>query len=344
MKALVYHGPGEVRLEELERPSPGKGEVLIKVKAALTCGTDLKAYRRGHPLMKAGVIMGHEFSGVVEQVGEGLDHLKPGDRVACTNSAPCLTCEYCRAGRHNLCERLTLEAIGFTRNGAYAEFVLLPERVAKLNAFKLPDEVPFEEAAFLEPLSCVVHGHRLLALGAGESVLILGAGPIGLMHVQLSRLRGAGPIIVADPHQEKLRLALDLGADYAIASGEPGMKDRVAQLTQGRGPSAVIEAVGRVESWEMACELAGRGGRVLLFGGCPRGTKASFDTYRVHYDELALLGSFHYTPHDAEAAFRLIRDRRVRLAPLINYATDFQGLLEYFRAGGRGALKVALKP
>jgi len=344
VKALVYHGPRDVRLEEVERPRPGPGEVLVRVKAALTCGTDLKAYRRGHPLMREGVIMGHEFSGIVEEIGQGVSTFRRGDRIACTNSAPCLFCRYCMLGRHNLCERLTEEALGFSRNGGYAEYVTVPERVLRLNAFHLPENTAFEEAAFLEPLSCAVHGQRMLGLSLGEAVLILGAGPVGLMHVQLCRLRGANPIIVADPHEEKLELARRLGADHTIDLAKEGLRERLEEVTNGRGVSAVIEAVGKVQAWEQAAEVVAKGGRVLLFGGCPRGTKASFDTYRIHYEEVALLGSFHYSPGDAKAAFELIVGGRVNLRPLISRSVGFEGLLSYFLEQGGGSIKVALTP
>ena len=338
MKAAVFYGPGDVRLEDVDRPSAGVGDVVIRVEAALSCGTDLKTFRRGHPLMRPPRVMGHEYSGVVVEAGEDSG-FEIGDRVAGVNSGPCMSCKYCSRGRENLCESLEETLIGFTSNGAFAEYCLIPRRVARVNLLKLASNTPFEEAAFLEPLSCVIHGLNLLELNV-ERIAILGSGSIGLLHLQaVKQLAPNARVSIFDPHWEKLSLAEKLGADRVVNIREESFSE------YERGFDLVIEAVGRVEAWETAARLADKGGTVLFFGGCPRGTTVSLDTYRVHYEELRLLGAFHHTPRDVKKALQLIESGKMRLRELIGMTINLDKIGEAFQLLQRGeAAKILIKP
>ena len=227
MKAAVFYGPGDLRVEEVEKPKPGPGEVLVKTSVALTCGTDLKTYLRGHPYSKPPLIMGHEYTGIVEEVGEGVDWVKPGDRIVTVNSAPCGHCIYCKLGRPNLCERLMDQIIGFTVDGAYAEYVKVPPRVARFNLYHVAEDVEPVEAALLEPFSCVVRGQRLINIDLGDTIAIIGAGPIGLMHLLLAQISGSKKTIVIDISPDRLRFAEELGADVTINNRDENAVERV---------------------------------------------------------------------------------------------------------------------
>ncbi|MCD6260635.1 MAG: zinc-binding dehydrogenase [Thaumarchaeota archaeon] len=344
MKAAVFYGPGDLRVEEVEKPKPGPGEILVKTSVALTCGTDLKTYLRGYPFTKPPLIMGHEYTGVVEEVGEGVDWVKPGDRIVTVNSAPCGYCIYCKLGKPNLCERLMDQIIGFTVDGAYAEYVKVPPRVARFNLYHVAEDVEPVEAALLEPFSCVVRGQRLIKIDLGDTVAIIGAGPIGLMHLLLAQASGSKKTIIIDISPDRLKFAERLGADVTINNREENAVERVREETNGIGADVVIEAVGRVETWEQSLSLARRGGKILLFGGCPSGTKASFDTYMIHYGELTIQGSFHLTPQDVLKAMRIIESKKLPLKKLITREARLDEIVEMFNRIRQGKeLKVAIR-
>jgi L-iditol 2-dehydrogenase len=338
MRAAVYHGPGDLRVEDVPEPSAGPGDVVIKVMAVLTCGTDLKTLRRGHPYVKPPRILGHEYSGVVVEAGEGSG-FKIGDRVTGVNSGPCLECRYCRMGRENLCETLDSELVGFTVDGAYAKLCRIPRRVARINLHRIPDGIGFDEAAFLEPLSCVVHGLNI-AMPLGGRIAILGSGPIGLLHLQaLKSIQPSVRVTVFDPHAEKLDVARRLGADETVET----MEDIWGKY-EGLYDS-VIESVGRVEAWERAVQLVDKGGTVLFFGGCPRNTKLQLDTYKTHYGELRLLGAFHHTPRDVRKALEMISTGRLRLNELVNYEKPLEEIVRAYESLASGqAVKILIRP
>ncbi|MCL7391693.1 MAG: zinc-dependent dehydrogenase [Thaumarchaeota archaeon] len=343
MKAAVFYKPGDLRVEEVEKPTPRSGEILIKNVVALTCGTDLKMFLRGHPYVKPPIIMGHEFSGVIEEVGGDVSTFQVGDRVVSVNSAPCGTCVYCKLGRFNLCERLDEFIIGFSVDGAYAEYVRVPSRIVKYNVYRLPDNLEHEVAALLEPFSCVVRGHRAIHIDVGDTVTILGAGPIGLMHMMLARNSNAGKIIVIDVSWDRLRFAEKLGADVVINPNEEDVSSRVKGETGGLGADIVIEAVGNPDVWETAIKLSRKGGKVLFFGGPPRGTAVSIDTYRIHYEEVMVQGSFHFTPEDVLRAFKIICSGRLPLKDLITGKAKIEDILSVFEKLKEGKeIKVAL--
>jgi L-iditol 2-dehydrogenase len=332
-----------LRVEEVDVPKIGKGELLIRNRVALTCGTDLKMFLRGHKLAAPPLIIGHEFAGTVEKVGEEVEGFEEGMRVVAANSAPCMSCYYCQIGKPNLCDRLDEVLVGFSSPGAYAEYVRLPARIVKQNTYEIPKDVPFEAAAFVEPLACVVHGIELSNIKTHDLVLVIGAGPIGLLHVQLAKVRGAGTVVVADASPERLQRAAQLGADKTVTSGDPA--SQVKALTDNRGADVTIEAVGKPETWELAVRATRKGGTTVLFGGCPAGSTASIDTGLVHYGELTLKGVFHHTPSDVHESLRLISTGQVKVASLITHRmklTEVEAALRLMQKGT--AIKVAITP
>jgi len=261
------------------------------------------------------------------------------------NSAPCNKCFYCLMHQPNLCEHLDETIIGFTWPGSYAEYVRIPERIVRQNTFRIPDAVPFESVASLEALACVVHGWDLFSVPPGATAVVIGGGPIGLLHTQLARIHGARQVALIDVVPERLREAERLGVETTINSNEEKPADRILSLTNGRGADVVVEAVGRRETWESAPNLVRKGGTVLLFGGCSSGTMVSFEAERIHYGELHVQGSFHHTPAAVERAFRLIASGQVSIKPLISHEMPLEKAQEALELMGAGkALKVALRP
>jgi len=342
-RAAIYYGPGNVRVEDVEKPRAGFGEVVVRNFVTLTCGTDLKMFLRGHPYAKPPMVMGHEFAGVVEEVGGGVDWVNVGDRVVAVNSAPCGHCIYCRLGRFNLCENLEKAIIGFTTDGAYAEYVKVPPHIATFNLYRLPQNLDYEEAALLEPLSCVVRGRRLIDIEVGDGVVVVGAGPIGLMHMMLAKHSGAGKVIMVDVNWNRLKYAEELGADVTVNSSEEDAAKLVREETGGVGADVVIEAVGLPETWELTQSIVRKGGTILLFGGPPKGTKMLADTYTIHYGELRLQGSFHHTPQDVLRAMRLITSRKIPLRRLITGRAKLEDIVKVFEDLKQGKeIKVAI--
>jgi L-iditol 2-dehydrogenase len=343
MRCFHVTGPGALELRDVPAPHPGPGEVVLEIRTALTCGTDLKLLRRGHLHMPFPTPMGHEFAGVVVEAGEGAA-FAPGDEVMSVHTAPCERCTLCARGQENLCE----EAMRSMTLGAFADRLLLPAPVARLNAFTKPADLPWSHAAFLEPLSCVVHGVDAIGLRTGESVAIIGAGPIGLLHLMLAKSRGASRVVVVGRRASRLEAARSLGADAVVdeQAGEPGeVRAAVARETGGLGPDVVIECAATPQAWELAVRLVRRGGRVLWFGGCASGTTVTLDTRRVHYDEITAMGVFHFTPRAVAEARRLLVERQVDVAPLISGSLPLANLPEAFERIGRGeGVKYALVP
>ena len=296
--------PGQIEMRQVEVPEPAAGEVVVKVEAALTCGTDLKTYRRGHPKFPFPFALGHEWAGRVHAVGQGVTGFAPGDAVMGVHSAPCLECRPCRRGLHNLCETL----VARMALGAFAEFYRVPPEIVRQNLFVRPAHVSAMRAAFLEPLACVVQGQSQIPLLPEDTVVIMGCGTIGLLHVLLARQRKVARIVVTGRHAQRLALARELGANHTIDIDYVDPRAEIRRLTGGRGAELVIECVGRPEAWVEAHDHAAQGGFVLLFGGCPAGSKVEFDTTRIHYDQLTLKGVFHFTPADVKQAHHLLCD------------------------------------
>jgi L-iditol 2-dehydrogenase len=340
-RQAVLLEPRRLELRDVAPPRPGPGEVLIQVKCALSCGTDLKAFRRGHPMWKMPTPFGHEFSGVAVEVGDGVGNFKPGDGVMAAPTAPCGSCFYCKRGQENLCA----QAMDKMVLGAYADYLLLPQHVVALNAFKKPAELPFEEAALLEPLACVVHAQDVAQPQKFESVLIVGAGPFGLLHMLALRDRGVREVAVAGRGEDRLKWAAQLGASRVIDARGDDRDREIASLNGGFGPDVVIECTGQVDGWQDSLRYSRRGGRVVLFGGCAPGTVLNVDTRRMHYDNLTLLAPFHFRPRDVKRAYEILCSRTIGVGDLINARRRLAQLAEVFTLLERGEiLKCAVIP
>ncbi len=338
MRQAVLRGPRALDLVDLPVPLPGPGEVVVRIKAALTCGTDLKTYRRGHPRLAFGPF-GHEGTGDVASVGEGVDGFAPGQPVVFVPTAGCGQCGACRRGHDNLCET-QFEEIAL---GTYGDYLRLPPRVVRQHLFSKPAHLSYIEAAFLEPLACVVHGWSRLRAPDRGIVAVVGLGPIGLMHVQEARRRGLD-VIAVGRRPEALDRARRAGAREVINARSTGIATALRSLT-GVGPDVVIECTGAPEVWRTAPGWAAPGGRVLLFGGLPGGSEVAFDATRLHYSEIDLVSAFHYRTADVQEALRLLEAGAVRPADLITELRSLDGIREVFRDLDRGAgLKYGVLP
>lgn len=331
MKAAILYGREDLRVEDVPLAPPGPGEVRVRIEAALTCGTDLKVYRRGYhaKMIVPPAAFGHEFAGTICAVGPGVCGWAVGDRVVAANSAPCGQCRFCRTGQEQLCDDLLF------LNGAYAEYLTVPARIVEHNLLRLAPTTDFRDAALTEPLACVVLGVEELGLTAGERVLVLGAGPIGLMFVALARHRGC-EVTVAGRRAARLEAATRLGATHVVDVGADETPARRVSDATGGEFDAVVEAVGRPEVWEAAVDLVRKGGRVNFFGGCPAGTRVALDTGRLHYASLTLRASFHHTPRTIRRALELIEAGVVRAADFVDGECALVELPERFRAMAAG--------
>lgn len=326
MLAHVLVEPGRLEMREVTRPAPGPGGVVIQVRAALTCGTDLKAFLRGHPKFPMPTLFGHEFSGVIAEVGAGVTQFREGDAVMSTHSAPCGTCYYCQRNQENLCDTI----MGTMVLGAYAEYIHIPEHIVRQNMYRKPVELSYTEAALLEPLSCVLHGLETIRFREDDTVLIIGSGAIGLLHLLALKAYGVQNILVAGRRSFRLKMAKSMGAAHVIDVRHDEIQESVMELTGGRGADTVIECTGRPEVWESAVSMARRGGNVILFGGCKKGTSVTFDTHRLHYDQITLHSPFHMTPASVRKAFQLLTEKGIDGHNLITGEYRLDQLLEVF--------------
>lgn len=315
MKAIQYYGPQNIRYEEVMVKPPEEGEIVVKVMSALTCGTDVKTFRRGHPVLIKNIPsgFGHEFAGIVDRVGKNVDNVKVGDRVVAANSAPCGECFFCKREEYNLCENLDL------LNGAYAEYITVPARIVKKNTLILPDDLSFDKAAFSEPLANVVHGVERTGIKEGDTVGIIGIGPIGLMFARLAKLKGAR-VIVAGRNPLKLQMADEFAhADEIVDLKKyPNPEKIFLDFTEeGKGLDVAVECVGLPEIWERIFTFVRPGGTVHFFGGCKSGSKVTFDTTKMHYGDIRLMSVFHHTPKYFRKALEYIASGDVEVEKLI---------------------------
>jgi len=346
MTAAVLYGKEDLRLEQVEVPHPSAGELLVRVEAALTCGTDLKVYRRGYHarMLTPPIPFGHELAGVVAEAGAGVTSFREGDRVVALNSAPCDACFFCLHGQQNLCEDLLFN------NGSYAEFIRIPARIVEKNTLLIPDGVPFEHAALTEPLACVVRGLEESGAKAGDTMVVIGAGPIGLMFMHVAQLAGVNVIAIVK-REDQIAAAKLFGAAEVVQVG--AVADVVAAtraLTlSGRGADVVIEAVAAPATWEWAVDMVRKGGVVNFFGGPPSGTRVALDTNRLHYGDITLKASFHHTPATCRTAFGLVTSGRFKCADYITARVGLEEVPAVFarmmtRNGGSREIKTAVFP
>lgn len=331
MKAQLFYGPEDVRYENINIPEIGDDEALVRIKSALTCGSDLKTYRRGHPTMiKEASVFGHEWAGDIVEIGSDVDNFKVGDRIVAVNSVPCYECYYCKLERYSLCENLIYN------NGAYAEYIKIPGKILKKNTYIIPDKIDYREAALLEPLACVVHGIEESNIKTDDMVVINGAGPIGLMFIALARLKGA-LVISVDLSDERLEYAKDFGADYTInASKESDQVAAVKELTEDKkGVDVAVDATGIPEVWEMTILMGRKGATINLFGGCVSGTSVNIDTQLLHYSELTIKGVYHHTPYYVKKAFDIITSRQIDTVKFITADMPLEKLVSALELMGQ---------
>jgi L-iditol 2-dehydrogenase len=338
MKAAVLHGKENIQIEEIPLTPLRPGEVRIRIHAALTCGTDLKVYRRGYhaKMIKPPAVFGHELAGEIVEVAQGVERFAPGDRVVPANSAPCGNCTYCRSEQENLCDDLLF------LNGAYAQFIQVPERIVRKNLLSIPDNVSYAAAALTEPLACVVQGFNDLKPNRSERCLVIGAGPIGLFFVALAAHAGV-EVIVAGKGETRLKTATALGAAKVIDIASTPDWETEAQANGLL--DLVFEAVGKPETWQTALRLVRKGGRINFFGGCPSGTSISLDTGLMHYSSLQLLASFHHTPRTIRQALEYISKGVIPEREFVNGSValdDLPGLFQSMVAGN-SAVKTLVK-
>jgi len=343
MTAAVLYGKEQLRIEQVNVPQLAPGDVLVRVRTALTCGTDVKVFRRGYHarMIQPPSLFGHELAGDIVAMGDAVRGFGIGDRVVAANSAPCGECYHCCRNQENLCSDLLFN------NGAYAEYIRIPERIVQKNMYRIPAHVSYQDAALVEPLSCVMRGLEETGVRPADSVAVIGLGPIGMMFVRLATTVYKARVIAVGRRQQQLDRAVGLGAAETVLNDEGADPvSAVHKLTGGRGADVVIEAVGLPDVWQLALKLLRRGGVVNFFGGCPTGTQVGVDTHLLHYSELTLKASFHHTPALVRKAVDAVssgyitaRDFVNRVEPLVNLLEVMQHLMSH-----NGHLKTAIIP
>jgi len=342
MKAALLYGVKDLKVENIDVPEVELGEILVKVRAATTCGTDVKIFQRGYvdEVIQYPTVFGHEWAGEVVKVGEGVSWLKEGMRVRAGNSSPCLRCKMCQKGNYNLCENM------MWLWGAYAEYIKVPARIVMLNTQEIPPNITYEEAAVTEPLACVLHGIEKANIKLGDIVAIIGAGPIGLLHLQVAKKMGAEKIIIIDLVDDRLQVAQELGADETVNAKHEDSLEKIKRFTDGYGADVVIEAIGLPATWEQTLEMVRKGGTVLEFGGCPPGTEITVRTELLHYGEVTMLGTFHTTPAHFKKALNLIASGTVKVKPLITRHMKLDDIKDAFKilTTSKSDLKISIHP
>ncbi len=341
-RAIVLHGREDARFESVDLGPPAPGEVVLRTQVALTCGTDVKVFRRGYHarMIVPPSVFGHEMAGIVEEVGESVSGVSPGDPVVVANSAPCGACAYCRQDRESLCDDLLFW------NGAYAERALVPARLVEKNLLVLPSGVSFAHAALVEPLACAVRGIEDAGVEAGQTVAVVGVGPLGLLLIGLAARRGAS-VIAVGRRAEGLKRASAFGAVATLSTlDNDATRSLRAAGPGGRGPDVVIEAVGLPETAQLALDVVAKGGIVNLFGGCAEGTRIALDAPRIHYEEIDVVGTFHHTPRAIREALDLVKAQALPFDSLLGGEVSLEEVPRLLAAMARGErdLKVVIRP
>ncbi len=343
MTAAVLYGKEHLQIETVDVPKIGRGDVLVRVRAALTCGTDVKVFRRGYHarMIVPPALFGHELAGDIVKMGDDVRDFKVGQRVVAANSAPCGQCFFCRREQENLCEDLLFN------NGAYAEYIRIPERIVRKNMYEVAEHVTYQDAALVEPLACVLRGLEETGLRAGDTIAIIGLGPIGMMFVRMAKAVYNARVIAIGRRQPQLDRAKRMGADEVVINSDGAdVLGPVREMTNGHGADVVIEAVGLPEVWQLAIRLLRRGGVVNFFGGCPSGTEIKLDTDLLHYSELTCKASFHHTPALIRKALEIVERGYVSAKDLVNRVEPLANLIEVMQhlMSHNGHLKTAIIP
>ncbi len=339
MKVAMYYNNRDVRLEEMAVPAVGPGELLVRVKASGICGTDVMEWYR---IKKAPLVLGHEIAGEVAALGEGIENYRIGDRVFVSHHVPCMQCRYCRAGHHSVCD--LLRSTHFDPGG-FAEYLRVPKINVELGTFRLPNEISFDDGSFIEPLGCVVRAQRFAGMAAGQSVLVVGSGISGLMHVKLARARGAALVVATDVSDFRLKAAREMGADAALTAGSDVI-DKLRGLNGGRLADLVIVCTGAGAAIAQALKSVERGGTILFFAPTAAGVEVPIPLYELWRDEVRIVTSYAASPDDILEAIELLRSGRVVVADMITHRL---GLAEAGRgfelvASAGDSIKVIIDP
>ena len=346
MKAALFSGPGDLKVIEIERPIPKNDEILIRVKSCATCGTDAKIFNHGHPRLKPPQIIGHEISGEIAEIGAEIEDFKVGDRVQVIAAIPCGDCWLCKSDRMTICENQL--SMGYQFAGGFAEYMIIPREVLKVNGVnRIPENVTFDEAAVTEPLACVLNSQKIVGIKTGDTVLVMGAGPIGCLHIRLARALGAAKVFLADINGDRLRLSADkVQPDAAIDMSNEDLAARIKELTDGHGPSVVITAAPSGAAQELAISIVSPGGRVSFFGGLPKDKPMiNCDSNIVHYKEVTLFGANGSSPSQNREALAMIASGKVKVADLITHREELSNVQDAIDAVLSGkAIKVVVNP
>lgn len=339
MRVAMYYNNRDVRLEEMPRPKIGPGELLVRIRASGICGTDVMEWYRVH---KAPLVLGHEIAGEIADVGEGVERYRVGDRVFVSHHVPCNRCRYCLGGHHSVCD--TLRQTRF-EPGGFAEYIRVPRINVGLGTFLLPAEMSFEEGSFIEPLGCVVRGQRWAKLQPGQSVLVIGSGISGLLHVQLARARGASLVVATDVSDYRLGMAKRLGADCSLHASED-VPARLKRINEGRLADLVVVCAGTMPAVQQAVQCVERGGTLLFFAPTAAGVEAPIPLFDFWRNEVTIATSYAASPDEICEAIELIRTRQVRVQEMITHrlglAETGLGFQLVARAGD--SLKVIIEP
>ncbi|MPZ00172.1 MAG: alcohol dehydrogenase catalytic domain-containing protein [Actinophytocola sp.] len=346
MKVARFYAPGDVRLEEMDEPTPAAGEVKIRVRNCSTCGTDVKIFNNGHPNMTPPRVMGHEIAGEVVEIGDGVGGWSPGDRVQVIAAIPDGSCEECDRGRMTVCTNQT--SMGYQYEGGFAEYMIVPRAVLAVDGLnRIPEGVGFAEASVAEPFACVINGQELAGVGKDDDVVVVGAGPIGCLHVRLARARGARRVFLIDLNEDRLRMSAEaVRPDAAIDGSRVDTIAEVLRLTNGRGADVVITAAGSGKAQEDAQHMLARGGRLSAFGGLPKDRPTvSIDANLVHYRELTIIGANGSSPDHNKQALAMIASGEVPVADLITVRLPLDQVHTALDTVANGeAIKMTIEP
>jgi L-iditol 2-dehydrogenase len=345
MKAVVYEGVGRIGIKDVEKPVLVTGGMIIRVESCAICGTDLKAYVHGNPRMKPPVILGHEFVGRVTEVGEGISGFKTGDRITMATSIPCGKCYLCLKGLLNMCEGLL--PVGTVLNGAFAEYMLIPPQgIAQGNVILVPNGLTSDEGALAEPLSCVINGQEIVNVGPGDTVVVIGAGPIGYLHVELAKARGAKKVFLVQRSKKRLEFTKNFGVDETVCSGEEDPVIRIMNLTGNKGADVVIVAAPDAQAQAQSIQMASKGGRISFFSSIPKDNPFStINTNLLHYRELKVCGSSDSRAIHQKTAIDMLASGKINAKSLITHRfplDKFQEALEIMKK--KEGLKIIINP
>jgi L-iditol 2-dehydrogenase len=345
MKAAVYEGKESIQQREVDMPALPEGGLLLRVKACAICGADVRTFHHGHRSRQPPWIIGHEIAGQVAQVADGVERLRVGDRVTVAAAVPCGQCRFCVQGWRNMCS--SIKAHGNHYPGGFAEYMaVMPEVIEQGAVNRIPDHVSYDEAAITEPLACVINGQELLNVSLGDTVAVIGAGPIGCMHVEVGRSRGANRTIHIELQASRLERAKAFGADFYINSRLEDPVEKVREVTDGQGADVVIVACPSREAQEQSLEMAAVRGRISLFGGLPKSDPyIKFNSNIVHYKEITVHGAFTSSPEQNQNALGLIAAGRINTQALITHKLSLTDLVKGIEIIERGeGLKVVVNP